>query len=337
VENFKVSIICITYNHKNFIRQTLDGFVMQKTNFPFQAIIHDDASTDGTTEIIKEYEKKYPHIIKPVYQTENQWSLGIDFKKKYMFPLVNGEYAAFCEGDDYWTDSRKLQLQADFLDKNKDFSICFHPVKVVWDGGEKKTVVFPRSRERWHKKEFTFEDLKKKYLIQTCSAMYRWDKHLAQQRPSGVLPGDYFWHLLFTQNGKKAGFINRVMAVYRRHAGGVWSNITEENVMKYAFPRMKFYHSMAEMFYASDASYVDKNLLPFLSRVLSFAAVRRNYAIIDGLFALYPQYFEMLKNTPLDFFLLRQRLNRAVKQRKIYLIGFIISALIAVALLFLKL
>ena len=115
-----VSIDCITYNHKQYIRDAIEGFLMQITNFPVEILIHDDASTDGTAEIIREYEKQYPWLIKPVYQTENQYSKHNSFISisKIQYGRALGKYIAFCEGDDYWTDHYKLQKQVDFLESN---------------------------------------------------------------------------------------------------------------------------------------------------------------------------------------------------------------------------
>src|SRR5690606_15609661 len=108
----RVSICCITYNHEPFIRQCLDGFLMQQGDFEYEILIHDDASTDGTTKIIQEYELKYPEIIKPIIQTQNQYSQGVrGINFIYNFPRAKGEYIAMCEGDDYWTDPLKLQKQ----------------------------------------------------------------------------------------------------------------------------------------------------------------------------------------------------------------------------------
>lgn len=124
-ENPLVSVRCITYNHEPYIAQAIDGFLMQKTDFPFEVIIHDDASTDKTADIIREYEKKYPLIIKPIYQTENQYSKRNGSIAKAIDPKLKGKYIAFCEGDDYWIDPNKLQMQVDFLEKNPEYGMCY--------------------------------------------------------------------------------------------------------------------------------------------------------------------------------------------------------------------
>src|SRR5690554_1582208 len=100
-----VSICCITFNHGKFIREALEGFLSQKTNFCFEVLIHDDASTDDTATIIKEYASRFPNIIKPIFQKENQYSKGIrGMNRRFNFPRAKGKYIAMCEGDDYWID-----------------------------------------------------------------------------------------------------------------------------------------------------------------------------------------------------------------------------------------
>lgn len=136
MNDIKVSICCTAYNHENYIRQAIEGFLMQKTNFNFEVLIHDDASTDKTAEIIKEYELKYPNIIKPIYQTENQLSKGVSISRTYLYPNAKGEYIAWCEGDDFWIDENKLQRQVDFLDENKQYSACVHRYITVNEFGE---------------------------------------------------------------------------------------------------------------------------------------------------------------------------------------------------------
>ncbi len=126
-----LSISCATYNHENFIKDCLDGFVMQKTNFNFEVLIHDDASTDNTANIIREYEQKYPDIIKPIYQTENQYSKGKPISATFNWPRAQSKYIALCEGDDYWTDPNKLQKQVDFLEANPDYMMCFHNAEIL--------------------------------------------------------------------------------------------------------------------------------------------------------------------------------------------------------------
>ena len=120
-----VSICCVTYNHEKYIRQCLEGFVMQKTDFPFEILVHDDASIDSTTRIVKEFEINYPHLFRCVYQTENQF-LRQNVLTNILLPMARGSYISMCEGDDYWTDSNKLQIQVDFLEKNESFVGCFH-------------------------------------------------------------------------------------------------------------------------------------------------------------------------------------------------------------------
>lgn len=131
MDNILVSIICNTYNHEAYIRDALDSFLIQKTNFQFEILIHDDASTDKTADIIKEYEKKYPEIVKPIYQKENQYSQGIECMVVWQYPRVSGKYIAICEGDDYWTDPFKLQKQVDVLEENTNIDICAHTADII--------------------------------------------------------------------------------------------------------------------------------------------------------------------------------------------------------------
>lgn len=123
-----VAIRCLAFNHESCIRECLEGFVMQKTNFRFVAIVHDDASTDKTANIIREFEAKYPEIIKPIYEIENQYSKRDGSLGRIMNSAVEAtgaKYFALCEGDDYWTDPYKLQKQVDYLDEHEDVGLCY--------------------------------------------------------------------------------------------------------------------------------------------------------------------------------------------------------------------
>lgn len=143
-----VSICCLVYNHERYLRKCIEGFLMQKTNFKYEVLIHDDASTDKSQEIIREYEKKYPGIIKPIYQVENQYSKGKKITLEYQYPRVRGRYVAFCEGDDFWTDETKLQQQVDCLEKHKNSYISGHQVRIIDERGNKLNRVWTQGGQK---------------------------------------------------------------------------------------------------------------------------------------------------------------------------------------------
>jgi glycosyltransferase involved in cell wall biosynthesis len=167
-----VSIICPTYNHEAFIREALDGFVMQKTNFPFEIIVHDDASTDSTAQIVKEYEVEYPHLFNNIYQTENQFSIEVMSVTKILLNAASGKYIACCEGDDYWTDPRKLQKQVDFLEGNEAYSAVFHNVEQRWEGFE-RTVLYLKDEKYSTSRTLIFKDIVGHNIVPTCSLLFR--------------------------------------------------------------------------------------------------------------------------------------------------------------------
>ncbi len=125
-EECLVSVLCTAYNHEAYLRDALEGFVNQRTRFPFEVLINDDVSTDSTRDIIREYAEKYPSIIRPFYQEKNLYSQDIDVYYAVFYPHVRGKYVAFCEGDDYWTDPSKLQRQVDWMETHPDCSACVH-------------------------------------------------------------------------------------------------------------------------------------------------------------------------------------------------------------------
>ena len=134
-DEVKVSVCCMVYNQEKYLERMLDSVVSQKCDFRYEILIHDDASTDASPTIIMNYAKKYPDLIRPILQMENQYSKGIKISQKFLYPLVKGQYIAFCEGDDYWTDEYKLHKQYCFMEQNKDCSICTHYVQPIKENG----------------------------------------------------------------------------------------------------------------------------------------------------------------------------------------------------------
>ncbi len=243
----KLTVVCLAYNHEKFIRQALDSFMMQKTNFPFEVIVHDDASTDKTAEIIREYQQKYPDIIKPIFQTENQYQKRMDPLAYFMADKIKGQYVALCEGDDYWTDENKLQKQVDFLDKHLDFGVCFHPVRVMYEDKSKPNSIFPKHAP-FHKKTLCIKDLLKRNFIPTNSVVYRWQS-IKEKWPNWIVPGDWFLHLLQASN-EKIKYMSDVMAVYRRHDNSVWDGgeKTADFFVCNGFDYIAFYEEMETRF-----------------------------------------------------------------------------------------
>lgn len=250
-KQIKLSIVCITYNHEKYIRDCLNGFVIQKTDFYFEILINDDASTDKTADIIREYEATYPHLFRCVYQRKNQWRSGKNVLTDILFPMIRGKYVALCEGDDYWTDPLKLQKQVDFLDNNPEFSMSFHPVIVHWENNFAKDSIFPNAKERFYKTMLTLADLLDHNFIQTNSVVYRWRFHREPLSliPKNILPSDWFLHLLHAQVGKIC-FLQDIMAVYRRNQAGIWTGAFEKQewFIRYGIASVRFYLAVQKQF-----------------------------------------------------------------------------------------
>lgn len=211
-----VSILCITYNQQKYIQQTVEGFLLQK-DISFEVLIHDDCSTDGTRDLIEQYAKKYPKLIKPFYEESNQYSNG-DFRfVNNLFLAARGKYIAWCEGDDYWLDSLKLKKQVDFLDKNPDYAVCFTAARIVYEDSSEPDRISPSGGS---KNDFSLKRLLRDNYIHTCTVMYR-ARDDYDSLADSILPQDVYLHAFHAREGK-LGFVNEVTAVYRKQAGGIW-------------------------------------------------------------------------------------------------------------------
>jgi len=240
-----VSICCITYNHERYIRDAIEGFLMQKTNFKYEILIHDDASTDDTANIIREYEKRFPDLIKPIYQKENQYSKGASVVIEYVLKKVKGKYIALCEGDDYWTNPYKLQKQVDFLEKNQKFSMCFHNVKVV---DENKNILLNHVQFNPKEKKVNYlEDIIPANYIPTCSVVFR--NHLINYSDFEVLSNglyftDFVIHILNAKEGP-IYYFNEDMAVYRVTEKGASKSTDSRRSLE---DKLKFYKRLEKYF-----------------------------------------------------------------------------------------
>lgn len=214
----QVSIVTLVYNHAPFLRQCLDGFLMQQCNFEFEVLVHDDASTDGSADIIREYEARYPDIIKPIYQTENQYSRGGLVNMRFNFPRARGRYIAMCEGDDYWTDPLKLQKQVDFLEQAPDFVLSFHNTGTVDENGN--TILEKRLN---YESDMDFEPADINMIhVPTLSMVFR-NHCIEPDKFPRVFNGDIFLLGLLSKFGK-ARYQHFLGANYRRHSGGVYTS-----------------------------------------------------------------------------------------------------------------
>ena len=223
-----VSVFCITYNHVNFIRDAIEGFLMQETTFPVEIFIHDDASTDGTAKIVCDYAEKYPNLFWTILQKENQWSKGRSVLVEYI-GLQKGQFIALCEGDDYWSCADKLQKQVEVLEKNKDFSGIFHRGRAVDANKSLLPFVWDNLNYRTsYSQEECLKELKSGYP--TCALVFR-SSSFPAKIPSYFKesPFDFCLDLVITQFGK-LGFIDFEASAYRQHAGGIWSHLSKEKM-----------------------------------------------------------------------------------------------------------
>lgn len=218
-----VSVCCLVYNHAPYLRECFEGFVMQKTNFPIEILVHDDASTDGSQEIIKEYTAKYPTLFKPIYQKENQYSKGIGISATYQFPRAKGRYIALCEGDDYWIDPYKLQKQVDFLELHTEYRICCHNAYIINHYSD-NVKIYPFN-VFLEKKTYVMEDIiLNNWFVPTASIMLtkevvkEYQLFAAEHK---VFNGDYSLQIIALNDNYKLYYSNDMMSVYRLHKGGV--------------------------------------------------------------------------------------------------------------------
>ena len=214
-----VSVVCLTYNHAGYIRDALEGFVAQRAPWRFEVIVHDDASADGTAETVREYERRYPELIRGVYQTENRYSQGVDIPRTFLYPLIRGRYVALCEGDDYWTDPHKLEKQVAALEAHPEVDICAHRALQTRDGRPMGHVA-PAWRDGVISAKRVI--LGGGNFVATASLLCRRETYLQRTPMREILANDYSLQI---QGSLRGGlyYLHDCMSVYRKGTPGSWS------------------------------------------------------------------------------------------------------------------
>lgn len=244
-----VSICCITYNQQPYIRDALEGFLSQKTDFPWELLIHDDASTDGTAQIIREYADRYPDRIFPILQMVNQYSQGLtNISGTFNFPRARGRYIAMCEGDDYWTDPEKLEKQVAFMEAHPDCSLCFHSARVEVQG---KAVTERQMRPyRGDRRIMPEEIIDKTSGYPTASLLFRREmvEHLPDfyvQAPIADIP----LQLMAAARGW-AYYMDEPMCVYRLGGAASWTVLMKQG--DYEKKQRDYAEAMKQMYLGFD-------------------------------------------------------------------------------------
>jgi glycosyltransferase involved in cell wall biosynthesis len=292
ISNPLVSICCITYNHEKFIEDSLEGFLIQETDFPFEILIHDDASTDKTASIIREYEKKYPDVIKAIYQKENQYSKGIKPSVKFNYPRAKGKYIALCEGDDYWIDPLKLQKQVAFLEANPEYVMCYHNAKIIDENGD---LISQSKLPNELKRDFSKKELIQGKMILTLTICFR---NILRKYPDEiykVLNGDKFLTSLLGNFGKGKYMPDIDDAVYRKQPGAIWSKLDQvsqiyHNGVTRAWLH-RYYKRIGEDKYAG---FFKKDLINHFTIVLQKIALLGNHQHGDIISDIFTNYTDIL-------------------------------------------
>ena len=246
MSNPMVSICNLVYNHEKWLRRCLDGFVMQKTSCKFEVLSHDDASTDSSATIIREYEERYPDIFHPIYQTENQYSKGRGIFVPILLPKARGKYIALCEGDDYWTDPEKLQMQVDFLEAHPDHAMVYTQTRSYHESQHRY------GRVRGGAVNTDFRTLLDRNCIYTQTVVMHRDaveRYVEEIRPheKGWKMGDYPMWLYFAATSK-IGFIERPTAVYRLLNESASHSRDYGKMIRFVNSSNEICHYMAERF-----------------------------------------------------------------------------------------
>jgi glycosyltransferase involved in cell wall biosynthesis len=305
----KVSVFVITYNHGKFIRKALESIMSQKTNFTFEVLIGDDASTDETPEIIREFHEKYPAIIRPFLHQKNLGQNGL-LNTIETIQHVKGEYIASLDGDDYWTDDYKLQKQADYLDKNPTFSACFHNAQIIYSGSDKVEILNPENQKNiLDVEDFIGEE--EIWFMATSSVLFRnWIDHYPDWFLKSI-SGDIPRYIMLIKKGK-IGYLPDLMSIYRKHLEGA-SFSDKYDSISFLQNRIDMYKGIDKELGYKYTQTLRKNMARYYKMMLFSGELKKAYfhklKIIFTIFGLkkvtFSELKEIIRDTMLPPFLVK--------------------------------
>lgn len=262
-----VSICCATFNHVNWLEDAIRGFLAQETTFPFEIIIRDDASTDGTTDVLKKYAALYPNIIRPLINESNRYSLGE--RPSHVWPqLVRGKYVALCEGDDYWISPTKLSKQVALLEIRRDAVMCVARSHVCNIDKHTKRLIYLRTTTESSHSSINDSELDNiyyhtsTYLIKSINFCEVMNKHFVGQ----TVFGDTAMRALLIEHGPFV-CLPDVVSVYRVTGEGIWTSLDREKQLLWEITNAQ---KLSEIFTDSKRTKYLKNLVNFKADLLFY-------------------------------------------------------------------
>lgn len=293
----KVTVSLITYNHAPFVAQAIESVLMQQTRFDFELLIGEDDSTDGTRQIATDYQARYPDRIR-LFLNDRKNVVYVNGKPTGQWNFANnlrnsrGEYIALLDGDDYWTSPLKLQKQVDFLESNRDCALCFHNVRILDEAD-------PARQEYHHTKpmraKYGIEDVLRGNFMQTCSVMFR--SRLFEDLPSWFFKcpmGDWPLHVLNAQHGR-IGYLDEVMAVYRKHGQGAWSGQSRLQILAESIQCADLIRTGVSL---RLGKYLDEAVINWYKGAIELCVSGGNHHEAGKLAAAYLKRFPLRRHTP---------------------------------------
>ncbi len=294
-----LSICCVTYNQEKYIAQAIESFLMQKTSFPLEILVSDDASTDSTAQIVQNYANANPDRLKAILHSKNMGP-GENFVDNLC--LAQGKYIALCEGDDYWTDPLKLQKQVDYLEQHPDYSLCFHPIEYFWEDHSQISNTYPNRSTHpfvFQQPTTSLTELAQGNFIQTNSVVYRWrfksPQEIQQNYPGNIVPGDWLLHLLHAEKGP-IGFIDEVMGRYRKHNEGRWYSTNDTDVnfwLKNGLNHIDFFNILDKRHQHTLRPYYEMAMVSVCVNTLKAILKSGRGDLLQKYKSLYPEYYHL--------------------------------------------